>query len=33
MKEIDELDIHFFYDLMESEDSPQQEEVYLSQIW
>lgn len=35
LAEIDQLDVHFFNELMgfESEDQPQQEEVYLSDIW
>lgn len=33
--EIDALDIHFFNELMdfEPEEQPQQEDVYLSDIW
>lgn len=37
MAEIDQLDVHFFYELMgELEDGlnqPQEQEVYLSDIW
>lgn len=32
--EIDQLDVHFFDDLMSDlEDKPKQEEVYLSELW
>lgn len=31
MSQIDEMDVHFFYELIGVEE--QQEEVYLSQIW
>jgi len=34
LAEIDQLDVHFFNELMELENEPQQEEeVYLSDIW
>lgn len=33
MTEIDQLDVHFFYDLFEQDDTPQEQEVYLSDIW
>ncbi|HSH26090.1 MAG TPA: hypothetical protein VLA13_11240 [Massilibacterium sp.] len=34
LDEIDSLDIHFFYELMnEIEVQPQEKEVYLSEIW
>jgi len=34
MAEIDQLDVHFFYELMETESfKPQEEEVYLSDVW
>lgn len=34
MTEIDQLDVHFFYDLLETEDAePQENEVYLSELW
>jgi len=34
MTEIDQLDVHFFSELMEVvEDAPQEKEVYLSDIW
>ena len=34
MTEIDQLDVHFFYDLLdETDEQPQEEEVYLSDIW
>ena len=34
MTEIDQLDVHFFNELMEVDDyAPQDQEVYLSDIW
>ena len=42
MAEIDQLDVHFFYELMdefdlleerESQQVPQEKEVYLSDVW
>ncbi|ONK21230.1 hypothetical protein BLX87_23170 [Bacillus sp. VT-16-64] len=34
MTEIDQLDVHFFHDLMDFEhQQPQEKEVYLSDIW
>lgn len=34
MSQIDEMDVHFFYELMETEDiTPQEQEVYLSEVW
>lgn len=34
MTEIDQLDVHFFYELMEvDEDVSHEKEVYLSEIW
>lgn len=34
MTEIDQLDVHFFSELMEVvEDAPREQEVYLSDIW
>lgn len=34
LSEIDNLDAHFFFELLETEDiQPKEEEVYLSDIW
>ncbi|WP_026908956.1 hypothetical protein [Paucisalibacillus globulus] len=34
MAEIDQLDVHFFSELMDTEEPvPQEQEVYLSDIW
>lgn len=34
LSEIDNMDVHFFYELLETEEmQPQEEEVYLSEIW
>lgn len=36
LSEIDKMDVHFFYDVLETEDpepQEQDEEVYLSDIW
>lgn len=35
MSQIDEMDVHFFHELMdlEQEQQPQGKEVYLSDIW
>ena len=34
MSQIDEMDVHFFNELMDLENQPVQEkEVYLSEIW
>lgn len=34
MTEIDQLDVHFFNELMKTEEiKPQEQEVYLSSIW
>ncbi|MDN4609120.1 hypothetical protein [Sporosarcina highlanderae] len=34
MTEIDQLDVHFFSELMEvDDDAPQEQEVYLSSVW
>jgi hypothetical protein len=34
MAELDSVDVHFFYDLFDVEEKPQEEEeIYLSDIW
>lgn len=33
LSEIDQMDVHFFYDLFSDFEEPQEEEVYLSDIW
>lgn len=33
MTEIDQMDVHFFYELMDGEETPQEKEVYLSDVW
>lgn len=34
MTEIDQLDVHFFYELMEVDDNaPHEKEVYLGDVW
>jgi len=34
LTEVDQLDVHFFYELVETEEvKPQEKEVYLSSIW
>lgn len=31
--EIDQLDVHFFHELMDLDEQPQEREVYLSDMW
>lgn len=34
LAEIDQLDVHFFFELIETEDpQPQEKDVYLADIW
>lgn len=33
MSQIDEMDIHFFYDLLKNKEAVREKEVYLSEIW
>ena len=34
LAELDQLDVHFFFELIETEDTlPQERDVYLSDIW
>jgi hypothetical protein len=33
MADLDSVDVHFFYDLFDVDETPQEEEVYLSDIW
>lgn len=33
MAEIDQLDVHFFNELMDTEEYKDEPEVYLSQVW
>jgi hypothetical protein len=33
MAQIDEMDVHFFNDLMNTEEQMYEKEVYLSEVW
>jgi len=33
MSQIDEMDVHFFNDLMDLEETEQEQDVYLSEVW